>query len=388
MADVKPYDLSGPLVSFDHTVTLTAVVELSAKSWLVAATVPGLERRPLQKLPADEKGVLRLIDRWRAESLKAGKMVRRTVVAFEAGRDGFWLARWLRRHGVEAYVIHPSSVPVSREARRAKTDRLDTSMLMRALLGWLRGEPDCCRMVAIPAIADEDSRRPGRERQSLIRDRVRVVNRIKATMAWLGIRGFKAGLNNAAQRLGELRTPEGEPIPPNTHAELLRNLQRLRLLKEQIAEIEEERIQRLSRPTHNGTDAMVQLLAKVRGIGIETAEMLVCEVLCRGLRDRRAVARYAGLTGTPDESGRRRREKGLPRAGNARVRVGMIQLAWRMLQFQKESAVVQWYQQRVGNVNGSGKKTFVVALARKLLLALWQYAMTGEIPAGFVLRAA
>jgi transposase len=243
-------------------------------------------------------------------------------------------------------------------------------------------------MVAIPAIADEDSRRPGRERESLIRDRVRVVNRIKATMAWLGIRGFKAGLNNAAQRLSELRTPEGEPIPPNTHAELLRHLQRLRLLKEQIAGIEEERIRRLSRPTHNGTDAMVRLLAKVRGIGVETAEMLVCEVLCRGLRDRRAVARYSGLTGTPDESGRRRREKGLPRAGNARVRVGMIQLAWRMLQFQKESAVVQWYQQRVHGVNGSGKKTFVVALARKLLLVLWQYAMTGEIPAGFVLRAA
>ena len=388
MADVKPYDLSGPLVGFDHEVTLTAVIELSAKSWLVAATVPGLERRPLQKLPVDEKGVLRLIDRWREESRKAGKVVRRTVIAFEAGRDGFWLARWLRHQGVEVYVIHPSSVPVSREARRAKTDRLDTSMLLRALLGWLRGEPDCCRMVAIPAIADEDSRRPGRERESLIRDRVRVVNRVKATMAWLGIRGFKAGLNNAAQKLGELRTPEGEPIPPNTHAELLRNLQRLRLLKEQIAGIEEERIRRLSRPTHKGTDAMVQLLAKVRGIGIETAEMLVCEVLCRGLRDRRAVARYAGLTGTPDESGRRRREKGLPRAGNARVRVGMIQLAWRMLQFQKESAVVQWYQQRVGGVNGSGKKTFVVALARKLLLALWQYAMTGEIPAGFVLRAA
>jgi transposase len=386
MANMKPYDLSGPLVSFDHEVTLAAVIELSAKSWLVGATVPGLERRPLQKLPADGESVLRLIDRWRAESHKAGKVVQRTVVAFEAGRDGFWLARWLRRHGVEVYVIHPSSVPVSREARRAKTDRLDTSMLIRALLGWLRGEPDCCRMVAIPAIADEDSRRPGRERESLICDRVRVINRIKATMAWLGIRGFKAGLKNAGQKLGELRTPEGEPIPPHTHAELLRNLQRLRLLKEQIAAIEEERSQRLSRPALNGTDAMVQLLAKVRGIGIETAETLVCEVLCRRLRDRRAVARYSGLTGTPDESGRRRREKGLPRAGNARVRVGMIQLAWRMLQFQKESALVQWYQERVSGVKGSGKKTFVVALARKLLLALWQYAMTGEIPTGFVLR--
>jgi transposase len=261
-------------------------------------------------------------------------------------------------------------------------------MLMRALLGWLRGEPDCCRMVAIPAIADEDSRRPGREREGLIRERVRIVNRIKAIMAWLGIRGFKAGLKNAVQKLDELRTPEGETIPPNTRTELVRNIQRLRLLKEQIGEIEEDRIRRLAQPALNGTDAMVQLLAKVRGIGIETAEMLVCEVLYRGLRDRRAVARYCGLTGTPDESGRRRREKGLPRAGNARVRVGMIQLAWRMLQFQKESAVVQWYQERVSGVNGSGKKAFVVALARKLLLVLWQYATTGEIPTGFVLRGA
>jgi transposase len=272
--------------------------------------------------------------------------------------------------------------------RRAKTDRLDTHRLMRALLGWLRGEPDCCRMVAIPTLAQEDARRPGRERAHLVRERTRVINRIKAAMARLGIRGFKPGLCNAVARLETLHTPDGEPIPPNTRAELLRHLQRLQLLKEQIAAVEGQRREALAEAAPSGAEAMVRLLARVRGIGIETAEMLVHEVLSRNLRDRRAVARYAGLTGTPDESGRRRREKGLSRAGNARVRCGMIQLAWRLLMFQPQSALVTWYRERVAGARGSGKKTFIVALARKLLLALWRYARFGEIPEGFVLKPA
>ena len=362
----KPYDLSKPLVALDHDSTLVAVVEMSGTSWLVLAIVPGIDRRPLQKLPVDENRLFRQLEIWREEAGRAGKVMRRIVVAFEAGRDGFWLARWLRARGVEVYVIHPASVAVPREMRRAKTDRLDTHMLMRALLGWLRGEPDCCRMVAIPTVAEEDARRPGREREHLVRERTRVINRIKATMARFGIRGFKPGLKNAVARLQELRTPEGETIPSHTRSELLRYLERLQLLKKQIATIEQRCKEVLSEATPDRANAMVQLLAKVRGIGIETAEMLVHEVLSRNLRDRRAVARYAGLTGTPDESGRRRREKGISRAGNGRVRCGMIQLAWRLLMFQQESALARWYRERVAGARGSGKKTFIVALARKL----------------------
>lgn len=384
----KPYDLSKPLVALDHDTTLVAVVEMSGTSWLVLTIVPGVDRRPLQKLAVDENRLLNQLERWKDESAAAGKTVERIVVAFEAGRDGFWLARWLRARGVEVYVIHPVSVAVPRDMRRAKTDRLDTGMLMRALLGWLRGEPDCCRMVAIPTIAEEDARRPGRERDHLVRERTRVINRIKAAMARLGIRGFKPGLKKAAEQLEALRTAEGEPIPPNTRAELRRHLEWLRLLKEQIAAIERPRIQALAETAPSGANATVQLLAKVRGIGIETAEMLVHEVLSRNLRDRRAVARYAGLTGTPDESGRRRREKGLSRAGNPRVRGGMIQLAWRFLLFQKESALARWFHERVAGARGSSKKTFIVALARKLLLALWRYATAGELPEGVVLKLA
>jgi transposase len=385
---VKPDDLSKPPVAFDHDGTLVAVLEMSGRSWLAAAIAPGLDRRPLQKLPVDEHRLFRPLERRRGEAREHGKTITRVVLAHEAGRDGFWLARWLRARGVEVRVIHPTSIAVSREARRAKTDRLDTGMLMRALLGWPRAEPDCCRMVAIPALEEEDLRRPGREREQLVGERTRVLNRIKSAMARLGIRGFKPGLAKAAARLAELRTAEGEPIPPQTRRELDRALGRLRLLKGQIAAIEAEREAAIAAAPAGRENAMIRLLARARGIGVETAEMLVREVLSRDLRDRRALARFAGLTGTPDESGARRRQKGIARAGHRRVRGGMIQLAWRVLQFQGGSELAQWYLRRVAGAGGVGRKTFIVALARKLLIALWRFATAGEIPRGFVLRPA
>jgi transposase len=385
---VKPDDLSKPPVAFDHDSTLVVVLEMSGRSWLAAAIVPGVDRRPLQKLPVDEHRLFQLLERWRGEARQRGKTITRVVLAHEAGRDGFWLARWLRARGVEVRVIHPTSIAVSREARRAKTDRLDTGMLMRALLGWLRAEPDCCRMVAIPSPEEGDLRRPGREREQLVGERTRVTNRIKSTMARLGIRGFKPGLAKAATRLAELRTAEGEPIPPRARRELERALERLRLLKGQIAAIEAEREAALAAAPAEGANAMIRLLAQLRGIGIETAEMLVREVLSRDLRDRRALARFAGLTGTPDESGARRRQKGIARAGHRRVRRGLIQLAWRLLQFQPDSELAQWYRRRVAGAGGAGRKTFIVALARKALIALWRFATAGEVPRGFGLRPA
>src|SRR5207248_1799586 len=221
---------------------------------------------------------------------------RRIALAYEAGRDGFWLARWLIARGIEAHVIHSASVAVSRERRRAKTDRLDAAMLMRVFLGWLRGERGHCGMVAIPTMEEEDAR--------------------------------------------------------------------------------------LERAPDTGPHAMVRLLARVIGIGIETADMLVREILSRNLRDRRALARYAGLTGSPDESGLKSREKGLAKAGNARVRRGLIQLAWRFFMFQKDSALAQWYRTRTEGPSGARKTTMIVALARKLLIALWRLVTTGEVPEG------
>jgi transposase len=383
----KLNDLSQSHIVLQQDSTLIAVIEMSLSSWLVAGIVPGVERQPLKKLVVDESVLLKLLHRWREEAEKAGRRIERIAVAFEAGRDGFWLARWLRARGIEAHVIHASSVAVSREHRRAKTDRLDTELLKRVFLGWLRAERDHCKMVTIPTIQAEDAKRPNRERESLVGEQTRIVNRMKAALIRLGIRGFNPKLKKAAARLEDLRTPEDEPIPPNTLAELRRDMERRRLISDQIRQIEDARLERMERMPNDGPHAMVRLLARVIGVGIETADMLVQEVLSRTMRDRRAVARYAGLTGAPDESGAKRREKGLARSGNARVRRGMIQLAWRFLMFQKDSALAQWFQARTENARGT-RKTMIVALARKLLIALWRLVTTGEVPAGVVLRAA
>jgi transposase len=307
----QPNDLSRSLTALDQDSTLIAVVEMSQSSWLVGAIIPGVERRPAKKLEASEGMLLALLHRWRDEAAKAGCTIDRITVAFEAGRDGFWLARWLRQRGIEAHVIHATSIAVSREHRRAKTDRLDAALLQRAFLGWLRGERGHCTMVAIASLAEEDAKRPSREREALVGERTRIGNRIKSTLARLGIRGIRPGLRKAAERLEQLRTPEGAPLPPNTLAELRRDLARLRLINDQIGEIEAARLERLRQQPDEARHPMILLLARVVGIGIETADMLVQEVLSRKLRDRRAVARYGGLTGSPEESGARRREKGL-----------------------------------------------------------------------------
>jgi len=381
-----PNDLSRCLAKFDPHTTLIAVVELSLSSWLVAGMVPGMERNPLKKMEPDEAELLRLLEKWREEAIKAGSTINRVAVAFEAGRDGFWLARWLRARGIEVHVIHSSSVAVSREHRRAKTDRLDTALLMRVFVGWLRGERGHCSMVAVPSMEDEDARRPNRERENLVGERTRIINRMKSALARLGIRGFKPELRKAPQRIESLLTPEGTNIPNNTLEEIRRDLARLALVREQIDAIEKIRLEKLESAPDTRPHAMVRLLASIVGVGIETADMLVNEILSRNLRDRRAVARYAGLTGAPDESGKKRREKGLAKAGNARVRRGLVQLAWRFLFFQKESALVQWFRARTEGPAAGRKTKFIVAFARKLLIALWRLVTTGEIPAGVVLR--
>ncbi len=382
------FDVRKSCKPFDQSRSLVAVIELSQGSWLVGGLVPGLQRRPLKKLKPEKEQLLALLLRWRDEALKAGHAIDRIAVACESGRDGFWLVRWLRTQGVEAYVIHAASVAVSREHRRAKTDRLDTEMLARAFLGWLRGEIRHCSMVTIPSCEEEDAKRPSRERETLVNERTRLINAMKADLARLGIRGFHPRQRNAAKLLERMCPAEGGPIPPNTLAKLLRDMERLQLVVAQIKAIEAARLKRLETTPQDKPHATVILLARVVGIGVETADMLVREILSRKLRDRRAVARYAGLTGAPDESGSKRREKGLSKAGNARVRRGMIQLAWRLLRFQKDSALVQWYRERTADGRGALRKTMIVALARKLLIALWRLVTLGEIPEGFNLRPA
>jgi transposase len=383
-------DTTKPPVAFDHEATIIAVVELSRNVWMVAGRVPGLARRPVKKTAERAAGLLRILRNWQAEAERTGRQLERVIVAFEAGRDGFWLARLLRRQGIESYVIHPVSIPVPRGVR-AKTDRLDTDMLLRALSAWLRGEPDACRMAAIPSLEEEDLRRPSRERAALTTEKTRLINRIRALLTLHGL-VTTSPTPATHKKLDQLRTAEGEALPANTRAELGRLFERLALVKQQLKAIEIE-VTRTGpvdgeAPLTTHALAMVGQLATVVGMGTNTAMVLVTEVFIREFPDRRALARFVGLTGTPDESGSRRRDRGLIKAGSSRVRHVMIQLAWRLLYHQPDCTLVHWYRGRVEQANGAGKKTFIVALARKLLIALWRFVRDGEVPDGMRLAAA
>jgi transposase len=371
--------------AFVQDSTLVVVIEMSLSSWLVAGMIPGVSRDPLKKIDPNPDDLLHLVHRWRDEAIKAGKPITRIAVAYETGRDSFWLARWLRSRDIDAHVIHATSIAISREHRRAKTDKIDTAMLKRGFLGWLRGEPGHCTMANVPTVEEEDAKRPHRERETLVHERTSIINRMKSVLIQFGVRNFKPNLRKAPEKLDAVRTPEGVPLPPNTVAMLRRHMERLRILNEQIKAIEEARLQRLEANPADKHNKMVFLLTRLFGLGLETAEQLVHEMLFRDFRDRKAVARYAGLTGSPDESGSKRREKGLSRSGNARVRNILIQLSWRMQIFQPASELVLWFKERTENAKGT-RKPMIVAFARKLIIALWRYVNTGLVPEGMRLH--
>jgi transposase len=385
----EQFDSHNTAAAFDHDSTLVAALELSGKSWEIGAVVPGLARRPRRRLdPRDTAELLTALERWRSEATAAGRTVRRVVLTYEAGRDGFWIARYLQARGIEVQVMHPASIPVPRRRRRAKTDRIDLDMLLRTLLAWLRGEPRVCSMARIPSEAEEEMRRPGRERERLVAERLGLESRIDSLLCLHGVAGFKPRLKKAMEHLEELRSFGGAPLPEKTMAELRRLMVRHRLASEQIREIEAERDRVLTVAQPDRAERMIRLLVGIVGLGVETATVLVREILCRPFRDRRAVASYAGLNGTPFRSGGMEREQGIDRSGNARVRRILVQLAWRWLRFQPESALSRWFAERTGGAKGRIRKIMIVALARKLLIALWRYVKTGELPAGARIAAA
>jgi transposase len=378
-----------PATALDHESTIVAVVELSARSWLVGAQVAGVPRQCRQKLAPSAEGLLDHLDQLRQRAEKAGKRVSRVVVAYEAGRDGFWLARWLLGRGIEVYVIQPSSVPVDRRARRAKTDALDVEMLLRTTLAWLRGEPRVCSMVPIPSEGEEDGRRPLRERQDLIKARLALTNKIDGVLATLGVGGYRPLRGDRRERLEALRRPGGGPLPAHAKARLIRLLDRLELVLQQIKVLEEARDAVVARDAvpRGEADSLVRRLAGVKGIGPELATLLAWEAFVRPFRDRRALAAYAGLTGTPFDSGDKRREQGIGKAGNRRLRAALVELAWLWLRYQPQSALAAWFRSRTGSVGGRMRKVMIVALARKLLVALWRFCRDGVLPEGAVLKA-
>lgn len=387
------FDAHRPATAFDHDSTLVVAMELSGKSWQLGAVVPGVSRRPKRGLKVgDTDELLRVLERWKAEAAKAGRTIARVVVAYEAGRDGFWIARDLVERGIEVQVMQPASIPVERKGRRAKTDRIDLDMLLRTLLAWLRGEPRVCAMVRVPSEEEEDARRPGRERHKLTRERVSIENQIQSLLWLHGIYGFRARLKKAKEKLEALRMRSGASLPRETMAQLRRLMIRQRLLSEQLAEIDAAREAELAAaakaPDPERGQRMIRLLVAICGVGLETATQLVREVLCRPFRDRRAVAAFVGLTGTPFQSGGMEREQGVSKSGDKRVRGLMMQLAWRWLKFQSDSALSRWYVERVGDAKGRIRKIMAVALARKLLVALWRYVQDGVIPEGARLAAA
>jgi transposase len=374
-------------IQYEHTLVLA--IELSSKTWVLAAQVPGLpETKAKRTIEPDKLALQSAIDGYRARAAASGYTVERVVATYEAGWSGFWLARWLTARGVEVHVVQPSSVPVDRRMRRAKSDGIDAELLLRTLLAWLRGEPRVCSMVPIPDEADEDARRCVRERTELISERVGLANRIGAVLATLGVAEYNPLLQSRRRRLADLRTGLGEPIPPNALAKIERLLSRLELVLAQIAELEQDRDAVAEGAAPDQAGKMIQQLCCLRGIGVQSATVLVREAFVRSFANGKALGSYAGLTATPYSSGGVEREQGIGKAGNRRLRSVMVELAWLWQRYQPGSAQVTWFRERVGSTGRRVRKVMVVALARKLLIALWRFVIHGVVPEGATMKPA
>lgn len=374
-------------IALDYDATLILAIELSTKSWVLAAQVPGLRQvKAKQTIAPTPEALMGAIEGYRQRAAAAGQSLDRVITIYEAGWSGFWLARWLGARGVEVKVVQPSSVLVDRRMRRAKSDGIDAELLLRTLLAWLRGEPRVCSMVPVPDEADEDARREVRERAELIGERGSLVNRIGAILTTLGAGDYNPLLQSRRRRLDELRTVFDLPLPPCAHAKITRLLTRLELVLAQLAEIDEQRDAVLEDASPDAAGQMIQQLAGLRGIGVQSATVLVREAFVRRFNSGKALGSYAGLTATPYNSGGVEREQGIGKAGNRRLRTVMVELAWIWQRYQPDAAQVRWFRERTGAAGRRMRKVMVVALARKLLIALWRYATDGVVPEGAVLK--
>jgi transposase len=362
---------------------------LSKKSWIVGVNTPLSDKISGYTLkPCDGKGLLDLCERIRTRvARETGKRVE-IVSCDEAGYDGFWLHRLLEAHGIRNYVIDPASLQVDRRARRAKTDRVDVARLLRSLLAYLRGEPKVWSVVRVPSVAEEDDRRLHRERGRLISERIQHINRIKGLVALHGIYDYEPLRRDRMQQLERLRTADGQTLPARLKAEILRELQRLELVVGMIITIEAERdaIASATIETEHGSAKKIQDLAKIKSIGPEFATTLVGEVFYRSFDNRKQLASYVGLTPAHFQSGAMSRDQGISKSGNAKARRIMIELAWLWLRYQPESSLSVWFRERVGKLKGRIRRITVVAVARRLLIALWRYLETGLVPTGAALK--
>lgn len=356
--------------------------ELSAKKWKVGTTI-GIGQKPRERSidAGDLEGLLKEIAEAKARfGLPADT---RVVSCYEAGRDGFWLDRWLRKQKIENVVIDPASVHVDRRKRKAKTDRLDLGKLLRTLIRWYDGEPKMWSVVRVPSVEDEDDRQLHRELQSLKKEQTRHVNRIKSLLVSQGVK--LAIRKNFVEMLKRCRLWDGSPLPEHLVGRLEREYQRLEIVRQQILQLEAARREALKTSTDENVEKVRQM-KRLRGIGIESSWLFVMEFFgWREFKNRRQVGSLAGLTPTPHESGAMSRELGIDKAGNPRIRSMAIEIAWSWLRFQPQSELSLWFERRFGSGGKRARKIGIVALARRLLVALWRFVDQGVVPAGAVL---
>lgn len=364
-------------------------LELSRSTWLITSLSPGAGER-LSKHSVSAGDIGGVLARFAQLQQKAAARLDRAfpVIAIqEAGLDGFWIHRVLRSEGIESHVVDAASILTSRRRRQAKTDRIDGETLVRTLLAYKRGEPRVCSMVRPPSPEEEDRRRLGRERKTLLAERIKHTNRIKGLLCAQGIFDYDPLLRNRRAQLDGLQTGDGRPLPPQLKAQINRELDRIELLINQLKIVEAER-DALLEPAREAAPTPATMLAQVKGIGPQIATVLWSEAFYRRFDNRRQVAAYAGLAPTPWKSGSIDHEQGVSKAGNPRLRTTMIQVAWLWTRHQPASALSRWFFERVERNGGRMRKTTIVALARKLLVAFWKFVTSGVVIEGAVMQAA
>jgi transposase len=364
--------------------TLFVALELSKAKWLVGLHSPMADKVSRHTIAGGAAPALLMLigaARQRAEAGLGGTV--RVVTCYEAGYDGFWLHRLLVAHGIANQVIDPASLLVNRRARRRKTDRIDLAGLLRTLMAWHRGEPQVCSMVRVPSPEEEDRRRRGRERERLVKERVQHLGRVKGLLMTQGVRDFQPARRGWRDRLEALRTGDGRPLPDCLKAEIARECRRLALVDEMLDELERER----DAASEGKAPQQAALRTKLRGIGPTSAHLLAGEVFHRDFANRRQVAAYLGLEPSPWQSGQVDQDQGISKAGNRRARRVAIELAWLWLQHQPDSGLSRWFKDRVGVARGRVRRIMLVALARKLIVALWRYLASGVVPEGASMRA-
>ncbi len=381
-----PITLSQSVITPEAPASMFASLELSRSRWLVTILAPDSDKMSKYSVPGGDGGaLLGLLVRLRERAERHSDLAVQIITIQEAGFDGFWIHRLLEANGVESHVVEPASIAVPRRHRRAKTDAIDGEALLRTLMAFKRGEPRVCSMVVPPGVEAEDRRRLARERRTLIKERIGHINRIKGLLATQGIADYEPMRQDCRERLKALQTGDGRPLPPRLKAEIGRELERIELVRRQITEVEADRAL-LVRDDGAVTSPAGQLI-RLRGIGPEFATVLWLEGLFRRFQNRRQVAAYAGLAPSPWQSGNVSGEQGISKSGNPRLRTTAIELAWLWLRHQPDTALSRWFQERVRSDRGRLRRVAIVALARKLLIALWRFVTDGVVPKGAKLKA-